>query len=245
MQESNSDNISLIYEFNQDSPLFARVALEEIENGNYSKAKEILDDGISKYPNYPTAYFIYSSALAYLSEYDSAEEAAIKGGDILGSDETKEFYLKKIEEIKNQHSIVEKSHRVSFLDDDDTGSDAENPSPDEKKDDLPIEERLEELAQQLEKAKIKPPAEEDMQRLTTQEFTEEIEEKDYISFGTDDTIFEESDLASETMAMIFEGQGKYREAQKIYEKLKKIEPDKADIFDLKIAEIEQKIAGQS
>jgi len=50
MQDLNSDNISLIYEFNQDSPLFARVAAGEIAEKNYDQAKEILEDGIKNLP---------------------------------------------------------------------------------------------------------------------------------------------------------------------------------------------------
>ncbi len=242
MSNSSSDNISLIYEFNPDSPLFARVALEEMEQGKYSEALKILEDGISRYPNYPTANFIYAQTLAHLGEYEKAIEAVEKGAAILDSNEAREFYLSKVEEIKNKNSIVEESKRVSFLEDDGDSSADDEEIANKEEQEVPLEDRLDELAKELEHAKIPPPNKEDLQPLSTKEYQEEIEGKDYISFNEVGEIFDEEDLASETMAMILEGQGKLIEAKRVYQKLIEKEPEKSAIFELKINEIDQKLS---
>ncbi len=253
MQDLNSDNISLIYEFNQDSPLFARVAAGEIAEKNYDQAKEILEDGIKKYPNYPTAYFIYAEVLARLSDYVNAVDAVEKGGSILDVEETKEYYLTRVEEIKNKNSMIEESKRVSFYEDGMTSGgktsakDPENSGSlggGETLPEIPLEDRLEELASQLDKVKIQP-AESAEDELSTGDDAEGLNENDFISVGEDDSTFDDAELVSETMAMILEGQGKLLEAKNIYEKLKTKEPDKSGIFDLKINEIEQKLSNNS
>ncbi|RMD51208.1 MAG: hypothetical protein D6830_00895 [Ignavibacteria bacterium] len=253
----NSDNISLIYEFNQDSPLFARVAEEEINKGNYSEAASILEKGLNKYPNYATAYFIYAIALANLSEYDKAEEAINTGAEILDSTETKEYYLERLNEIRNKNRVEEPAKRISFEDEEEIelsvpeeeSIDSSNINREDDleeelqiEDEVPLENRLEELASELEKAKMPPVEPELITPMETEEFTEELENKKYINLGSDE-IFEDDDVVSETMAMILEGQGKYKEAINVYKKLKEKEPEKATIFELKIDELEQKLAG--
>jgi len=84
---SNTDKFALIYEFNNDSSLFAYVAQRELENGNLERAFEIITDGIKKYHNYPTAYFIYSDILYAQDKLSEAEEAISRGYKLLNSKE--------------------------------------------------------------------------------------------------------------------------------------------------------------
>ena len=60
------ERASLIYEFNPESPLFARVAFEELEKKSPEKAIEIIENNLDKINNYPTPYFIIGLAKAYL-----------------------------------------------------------------------------------------------------------------------------------------------------------------------------------
>ena len=61
--------IKLIYEFNDNSPLFARVADAELKEGNVDKALEILNSGLENYPDYITAHLVYIEALAKKGDY--------------------------------------------------------------------------------------------------------------------------------------------------------------------------------
>ena len=94
------DKFALVYEFNKESPLITYKASKELEAKNYSRALELLNYAIEKYPYHPLAYFLYSSALAYNKEFDKAKEFVAKGDDILGVKTTAEFYLNQIEKIK-------------------------------------------------------------------------------------------------------------------------------------------------
>lgn len=87
-----ADITSLIYEFNSESPLFARVAKKYIDEGEFDKAEEILKKGIKFFPEYPTGYFIYALLHANRGDHDLASEAAETGGRFLNNDNTVKFY---------------------------------------------------------------------------------------------------------------------------------------------------------
>lgn len=131
----NTDKFALIYEFNKDSPLFAYVAQKELESGNLERAFEIITDGIKKYPEYPTAYFIYSDILYAQGKISEAKEIISKGADLLNSKDTFEFYMKK-----NQREIDINNNKSTL------GTEKDR-TVDEKSD-------LEELAKKLDAAKI-------------------------------------------------------------------------------------------
>lgn len=86
------DLISLIYEYNPESPLFARIAKKMIDSGDLENAKEVLDKGIKLYPDYATAYFVYSLFYRSLGDADSAAMMAEKGNEILNNTETLDYY---------------------------------------------------------------------------------------------------------------------------------------------------------
>ncbi|GBD90042.1 tetratricopeptide repeat protein [bacterium BMS3Abin04] len=131
----NTDKFALIYEFNNDSPLFAYVAQRELESGNPELAIEIITDGIKKYPDYPTAYFIYANILYALGNMSEVEEIISKGAELLNSEETFNFYMERF-----QRENVLNSGKQSLNKNNDN-------SADEKSD-------LEKLAKKLEAAKI-------------------------------------------------------------------------------------------
>ena len=50
-----NQKVSLIYEYNNKSPLFARVAVNEIEKNNIDEAIRILTDGLNNHPDFSVA----------------------------------------------------------------------------------------------------------------------------------------------------------------------------------------------
>jgi tetratricopeptide (TPR) repeat protein len=140
-KEHQIDKFKLIYEFNNSSPLFTRIANSLIKQGSYTEALKILNDGLKKNPNYPTAHFILATALAYSGKENDAIEEARKGSEIIRSDSTFDFYLSKIREIINERNSLKDSRRPSLL------KQTEKPSEN-------FEDSLESLALKLTSAKI-------------------------------------------------------------------------------------------
>jgi tetratricopeptide (TPR) repeat protein len=97
--EKSTEKYALIYEFNNGSPLFARVAFRYIEEKDYEQAISILEKGLSNYPEYPTAYYLYSIALANCGEKTRAIEMAKIAADLHGTSESLQYYTDKINDI--------------------------------------------------------------------------------------------------------------------------------------------------
>jgi len=228
----NSNKFALIYEFNNQSPLFAHVASDSYENGEYEKALEILENGLKIYPNYPSAYFIYSKVLAATGNLEKAKEIVKIGSELVDSSETQNYYLELIVQISNQIGALPDSKRTTFLGD----GDIENLPLEEEKANTndksnAFEDNLEELAKELETAKI--PAIEEPNDLENSFHEGLIEEEE----STDD--FLNDDFISETLAGIYLAQKNYSAAKNIYTKLIEIEPEKTKLFENKIAEIDK------
>lgn len=131
----------LIYEFNNDSSLFARLAASEIENKNYHNAIEILEKGIKKFPSYPTANFIYAIALAYQGKISESIAVIKRTRNIFPCEETILYYVNKVNRIDRDQNSFAESSRVSFLPDDFGKKDS-------------FEDKLASIAEELKKARI-------------------------------------------------------------------------------------------
>ncbi|MBU0474798.1 MAG: hypothetical protein KKF62_11610 [Bacteroidetes bacterium] len=81
-----------IYELNNKSPLFARIASVEITKNNFEDAISILQDGIELYENYPTPYFLLGKLFLEIGNLDEAEECFQKGNSLLNYSKTFNFY---------------------------------------------------------------------------------------------------------------------------------------------------------
>jgi tetratricopeptide (TPR) repeat protein len=64
--------VSLIYEYNKNSPLFVRVANSELEKNNIDEAIEILDTGLRIFKEHPTANLLLGKAYALNGRYSDA-----------------------------------------------------------------------------------------------------------------------------------------------------------------------------
>lgn len=199
----------LIFEFNNDSPLFARLASSEIESGNYKTAEEILEKGIEKFPSYPTAKLLYSIALAYQGKIKEAVLSVESIKEFFNSPETLESYLNRISRIDRDQNSFTESTRYSFL-----------PEEEAAKEET-FEDKLSDIAEELKKAKISI-------RTTVAGDINPVQEK-----------APEKSIVSETMARILMLQEKYKEALAVYEELLQIEPDKKEYIEWKIAEVKK------
>ena len=208
------DKIKLIFEFNNSSPLFARVAASEMESANILNAIKILETGLELHSHYPTPYLLLALANAYAGREDEARSNAIMGSELLGSPNTLEFYLKKISDIIAERNSLSNAKRPAFL------TEVKEEKVDKIEDEFEnLEDKLDILAERLSKAKI-------------------------VLKGMGDTMPEFSApevkikrIVSDTMAEIFLSQKNYQEAITIYEELLEQKPDKADFYLQKIADL--------
>lgn len=205
------NTFKLIYEFNNDSSLFARLASSELDNNEFNSAIEILEKGMNKFPSYPTASFIYSIALAYQGKTVEAFDCLEKVRSIFPCPETIEYYKRKIQLIHNDQNVLKDSSRFSFA-----------PAMPEGK--VAFEDKLESIAQELSRAKI------------TMSNNHVVG-----SIPSADEIIPAKEIVSETMARILIGQGNLKEALSVYENLAISNPDKEEYFLSKIDEIRKQL----
>lgn len=205
------DKIKLIYEFNDNSPLFARVAASEIERGNINDAVSILERGIILHPSYPTAYFILALANAYAGKEEEAKNSAAMGSELLGSPESFNLYEKKIADIISERNSLNETKRPAFI--------AEKENEKSEDDFENLEDKLDLLAERLSKAKIIPKEMGDP--------NEEIKAPEV----------EVKRIVSDTMAEIFIAQKNYKEALSIYADLLRQKPERAGIYLQKISDL--------
>ena len=214
-----------IFELNNKTPLFARVAADAIEENKFEEAISILENGIELFENYPTPYFLLGKALAKLGKNNEAKEALDKGNYLLNNSETFDYYLNLISENNSIDIIDEKEVSTSVEDITENVVNADESNFEGNDDD-----NLVELADKLKDAKIKinhdnnppPPIE-----------TNEPE--------NDEEFKPLKGLVSETLATIYFNQANYKEAKAIYETLIEIQPEHKEYFESKLAKIEAKM----
>lgn len=209
-KDLSSDKVKLIFEFNKNSPLFARVAASEINKGNYLEAIKVLDDGIDLYPNYASAFLVLAIAKAYEGKEEEAKIVAKIGADLINDGKTYLSYERKIKEILDERNSISETLRPSFIE--------------EKKEevlvsqkDFELEDKLDILAKQLSKAKIIP-KQEDETPVSVPEFKGQK-------------------IVSETLAEIHIKQKNFDEAISMYEEMLNIKPEKIEQYLQRIADI--------
>jgi tetratricopeptide (TPR) repeat protein len=218
--------ISLLFEFNVHSPIFARIASSEMEKGNLERAGEILETGLLHHPTYATAYYVYALVLAKLGKKEEAIHHLSKANELMPNDETNADYLKIINEMLPEETQDAATTGAPIAEDRaETSSDGIDTSfsLDETFDDNSFGDLddLESLASELENAKIPP-----------------INESD-IDFDKLDNENEGEEIITETMANIYLEQGNTKEAIEVYEKLIKLNPEKEQYYKIRIEEIRQ------
>lgn len=228
---NHSDKYKLIYQFNNNSPLFARIAQNYINNSDYENAIEILEKGIKSFPDYVSAYYLYAVCLANVNRISEAREMVEKASRMLDYDETKLYYLNQIDEIGRRLGFIDNSTLDEQTHDSENGlTEDENISIEQ---DLENQESdLEMLAKKLESAKIELSTEQ------SDDFTSEIAR-------SDDETESGTSLVSETLAKIYLNQGNYSEALNLYKNLKEIQPERSQFYDSQIVYIKKIIEAES
>ncbi len=204
--ESNSslallaDKFELLFNINNQSPIFILIAYKKFLENNLEKSLLIIENGLKKFPNHPTALLIKSKILIKQGNFSQALKLIKKVSSILGSDKTFDFYLNELEVLNKQSFKFDADEKLDDIKD--FSFEIKNIS--EKSLDVNL-------------SKETPP------KIETQE-------KDYNSI--DDSL-----IISDTLAKIYFNQKEYKEALRIYNKLKTKYPDKSAFYESKISEI--------
>lgn len=215
--------ISLIYEYNKRSPLFAHKASVEVESNNVEAAIEILKNSFKEYPTYPVPFFVLGKAYALLGKYLEAEESFRRGSELIQSPATFQYYLGEIENYKRNRLAFSMNTRQSLSEDE------MRPAviPQVDTEEIKTEDDLEELAIRLTHAKIKRPSENDAPLTINL---------------PDASTSTEINIASDTLASIYESQNQFEEAIKVYTKLIQKNPSKSDEYIKKIKVLSEKLS---
>jgi len=221
-----NQKVSLIYEYNNKSPLFARVAENEIEKNNIDEAIKILMDGLHNHPDFSVAYFLLSKAHTIKGNYGQALKFVKKGSELIHSPKTFDYYLREIDAIKKQRQLFNVSRWADSANEKFSNF---TPTPankiEKEKPAESIEETLNKLTAEIEGASQ-----------TVKEAKKKIEESKPKDFTNNDFI------VSETLAKIYITQGEFKEAIAVYKKLKIKNPEKETYFDSKISELKAKLS---
>jgi predicted Zn-dependent protease len=221
-----NQKVSLIYEYNNKSPLFARVASNEIEKNNIDEAIKILTDGLNNHSDFSVAYFLLSKAYTIKGNYGQALKFVKKGSELIHSPKTYDYYLREIDAIKKQRQLFNVSRWADSANDKFSNLNSNQSNKIEK----------EKPAENIEETLNKLTAEINGAAQTIVEAKKKIEETKSKDFSNSNFI------VSETLAKIYITQGEFKEAISVYKKLKQKNPEKETYFDSKIAELKAKLS---
>lgn len=264
MNKSSTDilneKVDLIYEYDDRSPLFVRVANFEIEKNNLDSAVEILNKGLELYPNYATAYMVLGKAFLLKGDYENSNECFKTGSDLLHSARSYNYYLNDLETIKKQRSPFQNLKIQDFVK---TKIDSEPKSdfsisnfqdrlkerkdtriPDQFEDLLPDED----LSDSPSDNKVLPSTENSIFESRLEEIAHNLSSVKIQPEPQKDNEPEKSQppqvkkiVPSETLAKIYISQGEFREAIDVYKKLLLAEPSKRLYYTSRIKEIEDQL----
>lgn len=221
-----NQKVSLIYEYNNKSPLFARVADIEIEKNNIDDAIRILTEGLAHHPDFSVAYFLLGKAHTIKGNYGQALKFVKRGSELIHSPKTFDYYLREIDAIKKQRQLFNVSRWADNANEkfSNTTAPASNQTEEKKKSES-IEETLNKLTAEIDGASNQ-----------IKEAKKQITENRLKDYSKNDLI------VSETLAKIYVTQGEFKEAISVYKKLKVKNPDKEAYFDSKISELNARLS---
>jgi len=106
VSEKDSALFSIIYELDNKSPKFAFYADRLLSEGRFGEAKEILEKGLTLFPDYLTAHIIYSLCLAHLGMHRESEKILEDHKNLIYPTTTYNYYSTRINEIMEINSPV-------------------------------------------------------------------------------------------------------------------------------------------
>lgn len=214
-----NQKVSLIYEYNKNSPLFVHIAGSLIESNNPDYAIEILNDGLKRFPEYAAAYFLLGKAYTIKGSYTQALQYVKRGSELIHSPKTYDYYLREMEAIKKQRSFF----KAARWEDDVSEEELSDPSIKAIEDSLntqpPLTESIKKFNEDLMEAK------------------ETIQKAKQVPGLSMKDLAENNFIISDTLAKIYITQGEFLEAIDVYKKLIKKYPEKTGYYEIKIEEI--------
>ena len=218
MDEKLTARAKLIYERDNNSPLFLRIADSYLQSSNPESAISILEDGLKNYPDHPLAFILMGKANVMMNEIEMAEFFFKKSSEPLNTNRTYTHYKKEFNLPDKQHSPFDTSRGSVFIkSSEDEMLKIDELIPDKSQ---PVEDRLAQIANELMNKRLEQ----------TDKFL--LREADQQHYSPD-----KSRLATETMANIYLSQGQKNEAIKIYELLADRNPEKKEYYLEKIRDI--------
>jgi len=218
VDEKLTERAKLIYERDNNSPLFLRISDSYLQSNNPESAISILENGLKNFPDHPLAFILMGKANVMMNELEMAEYFFKKSSELLNTNRTYTHYKKEFNLPDKQHSPFDTSRGSVFI----------KSSKDDmiKIDDViqdksqPVEDRLAQIANELMNKRLEQ----------TDKFP--LRETDQKQYSPD-----KSKLATETLANIYLSQGQKNEAIKIYELLANRNPGKKEYYLEKIRDI--------
>lgn len=218
MDEKLTARAKLIYERDNNSPLFLRIADSYLQSNNPESAISILETGLKNFPDHPLAFILMGKANVMINEIEMAEYFFKKSGELLNSNRTYTHYKKEYKLPDKQHSPFDTSRGSVFIKSSENDMiKIDDTIPDKSP---PVEDRLAQIANEL------------MNKRLEQTDNFPLREADKQQYSPD-----KSKLATETMANIYLSQGQKNEAIKIYEWLANRNPGKKEYYLEKIRDI--------
>lgn len=217
MDDKLSARAKLIYERDNNSPLFVRTADYYLHIGEPQTALTILENGIKIFPDHPLAFIMLAKVFIKLGDTQKAEVYFKKSSEVLDNRQTFEYYKSEYKLSNKPSSPFDTSRGSIFInqnDDDDDYEEKINKSTD------PVDDRLSEIADELMNRKI-----------------DRLEDTTFTPSAVNEFAPDKTKLATETFAKIYLSQGQKLEAIKVYELLIQRFPDKREHYEAKIREI--------
>lgn len=219
-----NEKVSLIYEYNQNSPLLFREANNRLEKNKPEECINIILQGLKIYPENPVGFILLGRAYGRLGEFAKAKEKLIYAGKLIGSTKTSDFYIAELERIRKNFvsfensrggifTIIQDEAKIHNHNQNESGS-----ANKDKKNDFEVD--LGKIANDIISVKLSTESETIQKPLP----------------GNNEN-FSDKMIISETMAKIFIQQKQFNEARKIYMKLIEKDPARELYYREKIEEI--------
>lgn len=217
MDDKLSARVKLIYERDNNSPLFLRVAEFYLRNNDPQSAVSILENGLKIYPNHPLAFILMAKVQYSLGNFEMTEWYLRKGIEIISSSKTFEHYKREFKLPDKRISPFDSSRGNIFFNSSDDYVLEEEDTDEQPKS---VEDNLPQIAEKLINAKLDQSSNLSSSETNQQEYSPD-----------------KSKLASETLANIYLSQGQKNEAIKTYELLIERNPEKREYYFEKIRKL--------
>ena len=214
MDEKIISRAKIIYDRDNNSPFFFRVADAHLLNNEPQAAISILESGLKIFPDHPVAFILLSKAYHQLGNNENTESYLKKTSDILNSSSTFKYYKNEFKLPDKQISPFDSSRGNVFI------NSTDEFDLDEEVDVKPsksVEDNLQQIAEKLINTRL--------EKNDVPPLIENTQQKYNPDKGT---------LASETLANIYLSQNQKNEAIKIYELLADRDSNKREYFLEKI-----------